>query len=280
MPKIAVIRRIMDIKFEKWQGLGNDFIILENADATSDLAKLLCDRNFGIGADGVFSAVKFERSPSVENADIAWKFYNSDGSIAQMCGNGMRCFAKYVYNKGIISKHKFSVQTLAGVVVPEVLETGKVRVDMGMPVFEASRIPVKTADIFNFEVEGFSAASVSIGNPHCVIFTDKDTKKLAREFGPSIEVSPLFPEKTNVEFVQIISRKKIKVDVFERGCGITLACGTGACASVVLGVKKGLLDETVDVILPGGELQIQYQEGSHVFMTGDAQRVFSGVWYK
>jgi len=270
----------MDIKFEKWQGLGNDFIILENADATSELAKVMCDRNFGVGADGLFSAVKFDRSPSAENADIAWKFYNSDGSIAQMCGNGMRCFAKYVYDNGIINKHKFSVQTLAGVIVPEILETGKVKVDMGLPVFDAARIPVKTADVFDFEVEGFKAAAASMGNPHCVIFTDDDTKKLALEAGPNIESSPLFPEKTNVEFVKILSRKKIKVDVFERGCGITLACGTGACASVALGVKKGLLDEEVDVILPGGELQIHYKEGSHVFMTGEAQRVFSGVWYR
>lgn len=270
----------MDIKFEKWQGLGNDFIILENADATSDLAKILCDRNFGIGADGLFSAVKFARNQGAENADIAWKFYNSDGSIAQMCGNGMRCFAKYVYDKGIISKHRFSVQTLAGVVVPEILETGKVRVDMGLPVFDASRIPTKAANPLDFETEGFKAAAVSMGNPHCVIFTDDDTKQLALEYGPAIEVSPLFPEKTNVEFVKIKSRKQIKVDVYERGCGITLACGTGACASVVLGVKKGLLDDEVEVILPGGELKIEYTEGSHVYMTGDAKKVFSGVWYK
>ena len=134
--------------------------------------------------------------------------------------------------------------------------------------------------VYDFEVEGFRASAVSMGNPHCVIFTDGDTKKLAAEIGPAIEVSPLFPEKTNVEFVEIKSRKKIKIDVWERGCGITLACGTGACASVALGVKKGLLDEEVNVILPGGELSIQYQEGGNVFMTGDAQRVFSGVWYK
>ena len=270
----------MDIKFEKWQGLGNDFIILENADATSDLAKKLCDRNFGIGADGIFSAVKFDRTPSAENVDIAWKFYNSDGSIAQMCGNGMRCFAKYVHDKGIIEKHKFSVQTLAGMIIPEILETGKVCVNMGTPIFDAAKIPTKALDVFDFEVEGFRASAVSMGNPHCVIFTDGDTKKLAAEIGPAIEVSPLFPEKTNVEFVEIKSRKKIKIDVWERGCGITLACGTGACASVALGVKKGLLDEEVNVILPGGELSIQYQEGGNVFMTGDAQRVFSGVWYK
>ena len=268
----------MDIKFEKWQGLGNDFIILENADATSELAKIMCNRNFGIGADGIFSAVKFDRSPSAENADIAWKFYNSDGSIAQMCGNGMRCFAKYVFDKGIIKKHKFSVQTLAGVIIPEILETGKVRVDMGKPVFDAAKIPVTVDNPDDFEVEGFKAAAVSMGNPHCVIFTDGFTKEKALEFGPRIEVSPIFPEKTNVEFVEIISRKKIKIDVFERGCGITLACGTGACATVALGVKKGLLDEEVTVILPGGELLIEYTEGSHVFMTGEAHKVFSGVW--
>ncbi len=270
----------MDIKFEKWQGLGNDFIILENADATSDLAKILCNRNFGIGADGLFSAVKFDRTHGPENADIAWKFYNSDGSIAQMCGNGMRCFAKYVYDKGIIRKQKFSVQTLAGIVIPEILETGKVQVDMGLPVFDPARIPTKAENPLDFKVEGFNAAAVSMGNPHCVIFTDDDTKKLALEYGPEIEVSPFFPEKTNVEFVKIKSRKQIQVDVYERGCGITLACGTGACASVVLGVKKGLLDDEVDVILPGGELKIQYTEGSHVYMTGDAKKVFSGVWYK
>ncbi len=270
----------MDIKFEKWQGLGNDFIILENADATSDLAKKMCDRNFGIGADGIFSAVKFDRMAKPENADIAWKFYNSDGSIAQMCGNGMRCFAKYVFDNGIIKKHKFSVQTLAGVIIPEILETGKVCVNMGVPVFDASRIPAKVPDIFDFEVEGFKASAVSMGNPHCVIFTDGDTRKLAAEIGPAIEVSPFFPEKTNVEFVEIKSRKKIKIDVWERGCGITLACGTGACASVALGVKKGLLDEEVSVVLPGGELLINYTEGQNVYMTGDARKVFSGVWYK
>lgn len=270
----------MDIKFEKWQGLGNDFIILENADATSELAKVMCDRNFGVGADGIFSPVKFHSVQNAENVDIAWKFYNSDGSIAQMCGNGMRCFAKYVHSKGIINKHKFSVQTLAGVIIPEILETGKVQVNMGTPVFDVSRIPTKAADSFDFEVEGFNASAVSMGNPHCVIFTDGDTKKLAAEYGPQIELSPLFPEKTNVEFVEIKSRKKIKIDVWERGCGITMACGTGACASVVAGVKKGLLDNEVSVILPGGELLIHYEEGKNVFMTGDAQRVYSGVWYK
>ena len=142
------------------------------------------------------------------------------------------------------------------------------------------RSPTKAADSFDFEVEGFNASAVSMGNPHCVIFTDGDTKKLAAEYGPQIELSPLFPEKTNVEFVEIKSRKKIKIDVWERGCGITMACGTGACASVVAGVKKGLLDNEVSVILPGGELLIHYEEGKNVFMTGDAQRVYSGVWYK
>lgn len=268
----------MDICFEKWQGLGNDFIILENTDATRELAKAMCDRNFGVGADGIFSVVKPNPNTKLENVDIAWKFYNSDGSVAQMCGNGMRCFAKYVYDKGIITKEKFAVQTLAGVIIPEVLETGQVMVNMGIPVLDGEKIPCIAEDPKNISIEGFSAFAVSMGNPHCVIFTNGDTARLALEVGPKIEVSPLFPEKTNVEFVKVISRNKIKVDVFERGCGITMACGTGACASTVAGIKKGLLDNDVEVILPGGNLKIQYRDSGCVFMTGDAQKVFSGVW--
>lgn len=262
----------MEIKFEKWQGLGNDFIILENEKATSELAKELCDRNFGIGADGLFSAKK------TDEADIAWDFYNSDGSIAQMCGNGIRCFAKYVYEHGLIDKKKFSVLTLKGLIVPEIMDNGLVKVDMGEPVLSAEKIPVNALNPMDFEVEGYKASAVSMGNPHCLIFTDKDGEILAKKDGSKIETSKIFPEKTNVEFINVISRNKIKVNVWERGCGITLACGTGACASVVAGVKKGLLDSKVEVILPGGSLNIEW-EGKNVYMTGPAQKSFEGVYF-
>ncbi len=262
----------MKIKFEKWQGLGNDFIILEDVKATGELAKELCNRNFGIGADGLFSVKKNS------NADIAWDFYNSDGSIAQMCGNGIRCFAKYVFDKGLLKKNKFSVMTLRGVVIPEILENGMVKVDMNKPVFEASKIPVNVSDPLDFEVLGYKACAISMGNPHCLIFTEDNGEELAKRDGAKIEASPLFPEKTNVEFINIINRNKIKVNVWERGCGITLACGTGACASVAAGVKKGLVDDNAEVVLPGGSLFIEWK-GENVFMTGPAQKSFEGVYF-
>lgn len=261
----------MEIKFEKWQGLGNDFIILENATATSDLAIKLCNRNFGIGADGIFSPKKSEI------ADIAWDFYNSDGSVAQMCGNGIRCFAKYVLEKGLVKSNKIKVETLRGIVSPEVLPDGFVKVDMGKPILEASKIPVKVNDIFDFEVDGFKANAVSMGNPHCVIFDERDGEVLALKHGKNIENSSLFPEKTNVEFVKVLSENKIEMHVFERGCGVTLACGTGACASVVAGVHQGFLKNHVEVVLKGGVLKISYEKGSNVMMVGDAKRVFEGL---
>lgn len=284
----------MEIKFEKWQGLGNDFIIAESIDGglTPELAIRLCDRNFGIGADGIFCPILPKGvagstscpASSNEDSDIAWDFYNADGSVAQMCGNGMRCFAKYVIEKGLVQKNKFSVETLAGVIIPEVLDNGQVRVDMGKPVLEAAKIPASLVDdeAQDFKVEGFKAAAVSMGNPHCVIFSDLDTRAQAIEKGIRIELNPIFPEKTNVEFVKIISRGEIQVDVWERGCGITLACGTGACASVVAGVLKSLLDSKVRVNLPGGALEIEYNGTTeapyeNVYMTGDAKRVFCGT---
>ena len=260
------------IKFEKWQGLGNDFVILKEQKATSELAKNMCDRNFGVGADGLFSPIK------TDDTDIGWDFYNSDGSVAQMCGNGIRCFAKFARENNFVNKDEFSVKTLAGVIVPKILPDGKVRVNMGKPILEAKRIPVNTSLAQDFKVEGFNAIAVSMGNPHCVIFTQDGTCKLAREFGPKIESHELFPQKTNVEFVQIKNKSRVRLDVYERGCGITLACGTGACATVVAGVLKGFLDNNVTVELPGGELSIEY-DGENVYMTGSATKVFEGEYY-
>ncbi len=250
----------MSIKFEKWQGLGNDFIILFDDIVSSDLAIRLCDRNFGIGADGIFC-------PTASNcADIGWKFYNSDGTIAQMCGNGIRCFARFLRKHNIITKDIFTVETLAGIKMLELLDDDKVKVNMGKPVF-----------IKNIEIEGFNASLVSMGNPHCVIYTDNDSETLAKTKGSAIENNPIFPEKTNVEFVNIISNNRIKMHVWERGCGITLACGTGACASVASGVKAGLISNICDVVLPGGVLNINYS-GEDIFMSGEAKCAFTGVF--
>ena len=262
----------MSIKFEKWQGLGNDFIILFDDIATSDLAIKICDRNFGVGADGLICPTKSE------TADIAWKFYNSDGTIAQMCGNGIRCFAKFAKNHNLVAENKFTVETLRGVISPEILDNGNVLVDMGEPVLDADKIPINADSSHDFIVQGFEASAVSMGNPHCVIYCSEDSEIQAKAFGKFIENDAIFPQKTNVEFVNIISQNRIKMNVWERGCGITLACGTGACAAVVVGVKKALINNICDVVLPGGILNIEYKSNNRVYMQGDAKFVFEGIY--
>lgn len=274
------------IKFTKMQGLGNDFIVLDYEEykktdlSKAELAKCLCDRHFGIGADGLMIV-----NPEPKDAETGWFFYNSDGSVAQMCGNGIRCFAKYICEKGLINKSEFSVDTLAGTIIPKLNSDGTVTVNMNKPVLEPSKIPVQVSSILNFELiacgEKFLVNAVSMGNPHCVIFTDKNTKSAAVKYGSDVENNPVFPEKTNVEFIKILSRSEINLDVWERGCGITLACGTGACASVVAGILNGYLDNKVRVNLPGGTLIIEW-DGSKddvnhdVFMTGPANFSFTG----
>ncbi len=274
------------INFTKMQGLGNDFIILDYEEylktgKTPDkLAIELCDRHFSIGADGLIIV-----NPNTKEADIGWIFYNSDGSIAQMCGNGIRCFSRYVYDKGLIKKKEFSVETKAGNIIPKILDDGKIRVNMSKPILEPEKIPVNVNNNLNFEVKvsdgTFTANAVSMGNPHCIIITDKDTKALALKYGKEIETNSLFPEKTNVEFIKILSRNEINLDVWERGCAITLACGTGACAGVAAAILNGLCDNNVKVNLPGGSLFIEWN-GSisnvrhDIYMSGSAEYSFTG----
>ena len=274
------------INFTKMNGLGNDFIILDyenyikSQKTPEELATKLCDRHFSIGADGLFIV-----DSNVKDTDAKWIFYNNDGSIAQMCGNGIRCFAKYLYDKKLINKRKFSIETLAGTMIPEILDNGLIRVNMSKPILTPQQIPAKVDKNLNFEIKVsdkiFKANAISMGNPHCVIITEENTKELALKYGREIETHPIFPEKTNVEFIKIISRKEINLDVWERGCGITLACGTGACASTVAGILNGLLDSKVTVNLPGGKLEIEWQgtkDNPHydIFMSGPAEYSFEG----
>lgn len=276
----------MSIKLTKMQGCGNDFVILDYEEflklnlSMSEAAKKLCDRHFGVGADG-FIIPNLE----AEGADIGWFFYNSDGSTAQMCGNGMRCFAKYVYDKKLVDKNEFSVKTLAGIISPHILEDGEVRVNMSKPVLEPEKIPFIPHNNLNYKISVknmiMEGNAVSMGNPHFVIFVspEDDPMKFAKEYGPILEVSAEFPEKTNVEFIKIKSYKKIQLAVWERGCGITLACGTGACASVVAGILNGYIENSVEVQLPGGTVHIDWagskEDTNHdVFLTGPAEYVF------
>lgn len=280
------------MKFTKMHGLGNDFIIVEADEAAksgltySELAEKMCHRHFGVGADGLIIVNPADKPLKSENTDISWRIYNSDGSEPQMCGNGIRCFARYVYDRGLISQNSFSVSTLAGVIQPEILEDGRIKVDMGEPILAPAKIPVSIKDVgrvvnYPFEVNGrkLNFTAVSMGNPHCVIFTDNDSAQMAKTQGAFIEKHVLFPEKTNVEFVNVISLDKIRVDVWERGCGITLACGTGACASVVAAVLNGYTDRNVEVELPGGNLFIEWRSDTNrLFMTGGCEYVFNGEY--
>ena len=197
----------------------------------------------------------------------------------------MRCFSRYIYDNKIINKKEFSVETLAGIIIPKIISDNKVRVNMGNPVLEPRKIPIKAKEILKvpYELDNneFLLNAISMGNPHCIIFVKEDSKNLALKYGSKIETDLMFPEKTNVEFVEILSRNEVIVNVWERGCGITLACGTGACATVVAGILNGYLDNNVKVNLPGGTLNIEWQGNikdikQSVYMTGRADYSFSG----
>lgn len=279
------------IKLTKMQGCGNDFVILDYDEYKKtgmpmpELAKKLCDRHFGVGADGmIIPDCNTDKSLNIgESVDIGWYFYNSDGSIAQMCGNGMRCFARYVYDRGLVNKKEFSVMTGAGVIKPEISDDGNVRVDMGIPILEDSKIPFKGERRLKALDREFEITPVSMGNPHCVIIVDDEPMEMAVKYGPVIEKHEYFPEKTNTEFVKILSGAEIDMCVYERGCGITLACGTGACASVVACVLNNLTEQKVKVNLPGGSVFIEWQgnpadPAKNIFLIGPANYSFTAQY--
>ena len=275
----------MSIAFSKYHGLGNDFILIDNRNSaepilTSEQAVKWCDRNFGIGADGVIFLL------TEANGEHRMRIFNSDGSEPEMCGNGIRCLAKFMQDLNIpTTDSKYQIQTGAGLIVPQMDADGQVTVDMGKPFLTAAEIPTTLRDsdhkVINvpLEVGGntWNVTTVSMGNPHCMTFVDDvDTIPLA-EIGVLFEHHPVFPKRTNTEFVEVVNRGYVKMRVWERGAGATLACGTGACATVVAGVLNDLCDRTCTVNLPGGDLKIQWSEESdRILMTGPATLVFTG----
>jgi len=276
-----MVRRL---NFWKMHGLGNDYIVIDNRggelseEELSDLAIKLCRRRVGIGADGLLLVC------NSRVADAKMRIFNPDGTEAEMCGNGIRCFAKYCFENGIAKKNVISVETLAGIKELRLKVEGgavtSVRVNMGSPRFEAEKIPIIGNGTFinkPLDVDGkiLMATALSMGNPHCVIFVNNIDNYPVDVIGPKVEDHKLFPKRTNVEFVQVISRKRLKVRIWERGVGETLACGTGACASVVAAKVLGKVEEGAIVELPGGELIVEY-EGNVVFMEGPAEKVFEG----
>ena len=276
----------MKFSFSKWHGLGNDFVIInglkESIDHYGQMAIQVCDRHFGVGADGL--VVIF---PS-EIADFHMMIFNADGSEAEMCGNATRCVARYVYEYGLTDKKKITLETKAGIIKPELIFIdgilSTIRVNMGEPHLKRSEIPMigdgETIinELLTVENSDYYITCVSMGNPHCVLFVDELSDVDLSVIGPKIERNSAFPKKTNVEFVQVISKQKVRMRVWERGAGITMACGTGACATVVAAVLNGKTDRHATVELDGGELLIEWGLDNHVYMSGPAKEVFRGEY--
>ena len=272
----------MKLKFSKMHGLGNDFVVLDGVRQRIALSpeqlRYLGDRHFGVGCDQILLVEKASR-PEI---DFRYRIFNADGGEVEQCGNGARCFVRFVHEQGLTEKREIRVETMCGEIAPRLEADGKVTVDMGVPVFAAERIPfistsvdlVQPLDVAGEEV---LITAVSMGNPHAVqVVADVDTAPVAVQ-GPLIESHPRFPQRVNAGFMQILGRQAIRLRVFERGAGETLACGTGACAAVVTGIARGLLDSPVRVATRGGELTIAWEgDGAPVLMTGPAITVFTG----
>jgi diaminopimelate epimerase len=284
----------MKIPFTKMHGLGNDFILIDcrhlKLDNLSELSKTLCHRRFGVGADQMLLLL------DSQNADFMMRIFNADGSEVEMCGNGIRCLAKYIWDRNLSDKKILSIETAGGIIRPE--KAGNlVKVDMGEPVFEPEKIPVKIVESSKFKVQSsktknatpiidyplqiedseFRITCVSMGNPHTVIFVENLSQFAVPYYGSLIENHPLFPKKTNVEFIEVLPPKEITMRVWERGSGETMACGTGASAAAVASNIKGLTQKKVTVHLPGGDLFIEWARDNHIYMTGPAIEVFEGI---
>ncbi|MBZ0126150.1 MAG: diaminopimelate epimerase [Rhodocyclaceae bacterium] len=270
----------MRIKFTKMHGLGNDFVVLDAVNQAIDLrpgqARFLADRHFGVGCDQILVVERTARP----DADFRYRIFNADGGEVEQCGNGARCFVRFVHEKGLTAKRAIRVETKGGLIEPRLEDDGLVTVDMGVPRFEPTRVPFVTesdalVQPLQLDGETIDITALSMGNPHAVqAVANVDTAPVAEQ-GPQIENHPRFPQRVNAGFMQVVDRHAIRLRVYERGAGETLACGTGACAAVVAGIARGLLDSPVKVATRGGELAIAWDgPGRPVRMTGPAVTVF------
>ena len=271
----------MRLKFTKMQGLGNDFVVIDAVNQSVCLSpaqrRLLADRHFGVGCDQILLV-----EGAVGDADFRYRIYNADGGEVEQCGNGARCFVRYVHDRGMTQKNEIRVETSGGLIIPRLEANGEVSVNMGMPKFEPQQIPFiaeKRAMTYSIDISGrqVEISAVSLGNPHAVqLVEDVDGAPVITE-GALIESHPSFPKRVNAGYMQVVDRTHIRLRVYERGAGETLACGTGACAAVVIGIERGLLQSTVQVNMRGGDLTVRWEgEGQLVWMTGPAVTVFDG----
>ena len=276
------------LEFIKMHGLGNDYVYMnainQNIKNRNELAKKVSDRHYGIGSDGLILICESNV------ADFRMQMFNSDGTEAEMCGNGIRCVGKYVYDNGFTNKNNLTIETLAGIkklkLITKDKKVEKVKVDMGEPIFEPEKIPVISKEnpvkslILNLLDRNFKFTCISMGNPHAITFMDDEINKFdVEKYGKEAEINKAFPKRTNVEFINILNKNKIKMRVWERGAGETLACGTGACASAVAAVLNEYTDRNITVELLGGNLEIEWnQKDNHIYMTGPATTVFKGFY--
>lgn len=275
------------MRFAKYHGLGNDFILIDNRQSPEPSlspaeAISWCDRRFGVGADGVIFAL-----PGAEGSDYSMRIFNSDGSEPEMCGNGIRCLAQFLRDLGE-TRSSLQIQTLAGRITPSFTAAGQIQVDMGAPRLSAAQIPTTLgapeAKVVNQDLvvagQSWAVTTVSMGNPHCVVFVPAVDAIVLEVIGPQFEHHGVFPQRINTEFVEVISPRQLKMRVWERGAGATLACGTGACATLVAAVLTGQSETAATVMLPGGDLEIVWDQANNtVLMTGPATHVFDGVWH-
>lgn len=270
------------MRFHKYQALGNDYLVLEAADAASlppALVRRICDRHFGVGSDGILLPV-----PPTSGEDFALRIFNPDGSEAEKSGNGLRIFARYLWDTNRVTAAPFAVRTKGGPVTCQVQDAGRqILVHMGRASFDSQRIPVvgPSRDVVaeDLDVAGRQVrfTAVTVGNPHCVVHTDEVTPELACQLGPLLETHALFPNRTNVQFVKVLDRHRIQIEIWERGAGYTLASGSSSCAAAAASVRLGLCDSPIQVSMPGGTLQIEVADDYSLTMRGPAQKVADGV---
>jgi len=283
----------MKLKFTKMHGAGNDFVVIDAINQQLDLGpeqwRRLADRRFGVGADQILIVER----PSAPDSDFRYRIYNNDGGEVEQCGNGSRAFVRFVSDKGLTDKRSIRVETMSGIIAPRLEDDGSITVDMGAPVLEPAQVPFDAAGLdgvaegrdtlwpitvsFKGQEQAVLVSTVSMGNPHAVQVVDDVETAPVLETGPQIEHHPRFPRRVNAGFMQVLDRSHVKLRVYERGAGETLACGTGACAAVVAGIRRGLLDAPVQVQARGGKLTINWAgEGQPVYMSGPAETVFEG----
>ena len=275
----------MNIQFTKMHGLGNDFVVIDaisqKINLSTEQIRFIADRQFGIGCDQLLLVEQTD----LNNVDFRYRIFNSDGGEVEQCGNGARCFARFVRDKGLSTKEQLLVETQSGTIELHINNNETVTVDMGVPHFEPSSLPMLVNEldasvsekyVVTIESQKIEFGAVSMGNPHMVLLVDDVDNCNLDSLGPILESHAIFPQRVNVGFMQIMGRQKIKLRVYERGVGETKACGTGACAAVVVAQQWGFVDDDVQVQLPGGQLQIKHSQTAHVFLIGDATTVFDG----